>query len=62
MSGEDELASLHEHWGEAYAITYHSDMFIAVRRDTRKVLTASSASELREKIRADYAARPVPRQ
>jgi hypothetical protein len=62
MDADRELADLREHWGSAYAITYHSGVFIAVRRDTRDVLTAMTASELRDKIRADYHQRPVPRQ
>lgn len=50
------------HWGTAYSITYYRGQWIAARHDTREVLTAESAQELREKIRADYRARPVPRQ
>jgi len=37
------------------------DQWVATRRDTHDALTAESADELREKIRADYHARPVPR-
>lgn len=62
MCGERELASLRFHWGGAYSITYDRGEWLALRLDTREALTAGSADELRSKIRADYRARPVPRQ
>jgi hypothetical protein len=61
MTEEEGLVLLREHWGSAYAIKFHSGLFIAVRRDTRALLTAPAADELMEKIRADYRERPVPR-
>jgi len=57
-----ELQDLLYHWGSAYVITWHQGQWIAARMDTHEVLTADSADELREAIRADYSARPVPRQ
>jgi len=62
VCGREELQDLKHHWGTAYSITYYRGQWIAARHDTREVLTAESAQELREKIRADYRARPVPRQ
>ena len=48
------------HWGTAYSITDYRGQWIAARHDTREVLTAESAQELREKIRADYRALAGP--
>jgi hypothetical protein len=62
MCGGQELQDLRHHWGSAYVITYHRGHWIAARRDTHDALTAESADDLREKIRADYSARPVPRR
>jgi hypothetical protein len=59
---EAELAELRFHWDTAYMISLHRGVWIAARRDDGTALTASSASELWRKIRADYRARPVPRQ
>jgi hypothetical protein len=56
-----EIADLAEHWGEAYVIWYAVGQFWARRRDTGAVVKADSADELREQIREDYSARPVPR-
>ncbi len=61
MCSERELASLRYHWSGAYSISYHLGTWLAARNDTREVLTASSAEELRGKIREDYRRRPVPR-
>ena len=61
MCSEHELASLRFHWGGAYSITYYRGTWMAVRADTREALIASSAEDLRGKIRKDYRARPVPR-
>jgi hypothetical protein len=55
------LQDLRHHWGSAYSITYHRGQWIAARMDTHEALTADTASELREKIRADYHTKPVPR-
>ena len=62
MCSERELADLRYHWGSAYSITCHLGTWLAARADTGETLTASSASELLEMIRADYSAQPVPRQ
>ncbi len=63
MSDQDEpLADLRHHWGEAYLIEYLGGRYVAQRRDSRSTFSAESADELGEKIRADYAARPVPRK
>jgi hypothetical protein len=37
-------------------------MWIAQRRDTRETLRADSPAELLDRIRADYAERPVSRR
>jgi hypothetical protein len=58
----EESQDLRYHWGTAYAITWHGSTFIAARNDTGEILSAGTADELRDKIRADYIARPVPRQ
>ena len=57
-----DLADLRYHWGEAYVITLVSGMFRAVRRDDGSAVTASTPGHLIAEIRADYQARPVPRQ
>ncbi len=58
----DLLAELRHHYGSAYLISHpEPDVWLAQRRDTRETLRAESASELLEKIRADYAAHPVSR-
>lgn len=59
----DLLAELRHHYGSAYLISHpEPDVWLAQRRDTRETLRAESASELLEKIRADYAAHPVSRR
>jgi len=59
----EPLAELRWHYGEAYAIRHPGpDTWLAQRRDDRTVLRSDSAEGLLEKIRADYAERPVPRQ
>jgi hypothetical protein len=62
MCRREELQDLQHHWGSAYVISYHRGHWIAARMDTHDALTAESADELREKIRKDYRARPVPRR
>lgn len=58
----DELEPLVWGWGEAYAITSpEPGVWLAQRLDTRETLRAESAEELRDAIKADYFARPVPR-
>jgi hypothetical protein len=59
---DDELAALRWHWGSAYVVERsRRSRWTAQRRDTREVLRASSADELLDLIRDDYADRPVSR-
>ena len=59
----DDLSELRWHWGSAYLIEHpEPDVWLAQRRDDRSVLRAESAGELLDRIRADYAERPVSRQ
>jgi hypothetical protein len=59
----EPLAELRHHWSGAYLITRpEPDVWLAQRRDDRTVLRATSAAGLLEKIRADYADRPVSRR
>jgi hypothetical protein len=59
----DDLAELRHHYGSAYIITRpRPDVWIAQRRDTRETLRADSPAELLDRIRADYAERPVSRR
>jgi hypothetical protein len=48
-------------WGDAYLIHYGRDQWAALRRDTRRFLTAGTLDGLRTAIEADYAASPIPR-
>ena len=63
MTGEPgvTLESLDWEWGDAYIISYASDQWAALRRDTHRFLTAATLDELATKIETDYAAFPVPR-
>lgn len=61
MSEPVNLAYLCHHYGDAYEINMRRGRYEARRRDDGTMLTADSAGELLEKIRTDYAARPVPR-
>lgn len=62
----DSYQMLREDWGSAYRITrapgttrpYHANR----RDDPAITLTAATPGALRALIRADYRARPVPRQ
>lgn len=57
------LTELKHHWGSAYRITYDGrGCWSARRRDGRGMFTARSGTELRDKIRLDYAADEVPRR
>jgi len=58
----EELADLRWHWGRAYRITAPFGLFRAERRDDGAAVTAVTAGCLKAEIRADYLARPVPRQ
>ncbi len=56
------LESLRHGWGSAYEITCAGrGRWLARRRDTGDTLTGESADELRDRIIADYDAKPVPR-
>jgi hypothetical protein len=58
----DELEDLRFHWGSAYDFDRVGGEFTASRRDARGgTLTDLAAAGLLGKIRADYAADPVPR-
>ncbi len=60
---ERPLDELRWHWGDAYLISfYEPDKWVAQRRDSRDTLTADNPADLRDRITADYTARPVPRQ
>ena len=62
----DSYAMLCQDWGSAYRITRTRGTtrpYQAERRDDPAVLlTAASPGALRDLIRADYLARPVPRE
>ena len=59
----DDLSELRWHWGSAYLIEHpEPDVWLAERRDDRTVLRADSPGELLDRIRADYADRPVSRR
>jgi hypothetical protein len=56
------LASLRWHWDTAYLICHpEPDVWMAQRRDDRQTLHADGPEALRDRIIADYFARPVPR-
>jgi hypothetical protein len=58
----DPMSALQWHWGSAYVISCHGvGLWIAQRRDTRETLRAGTPMGLRDKIIADYTARPVSR-
>jgi len=60
---DDPLGALRWHWGGAYVICHPApDTWIAQRRDTDETLRATTPLGLRDKIIADYAARPVSRE
>ena len=61
----DSYAMLRQDWGSAYRITRAPGTarpYQAERRDDHVVLTAADPEALRDLIRADYLARPVPRE
>jgi hypothetical protein len=62
-NGRDEpLDALRWHWGEAYQVhNPEPGVWIAVRRDNHATLRSDTPLGLRERIIADYCARPVPR-
>jgi hypothetical protein len=56
-----EIAELRCHWGDVYDITWSGGVFRATRLDNRAAVNATTAADLWEAIRDDYAAKPVPR-
>jgi hypothetical protein len=57
-----DLGELMFHWGSAYLISHlNPGVWLAQRRDDRQMVRATNPEKLRQAIRADYAARPVPR-
>jgi hypothetical protein len=62
MNAVINLAYLIHHYGEAYEINIRRGRYEASRRDDGAMLTADTAQELLDLIRADYAERPVSRQ
>ena len=57
------LDELRWHWGDAYLIhRLGPGKWVAQRRDSHATLGADGPDELRDKILADYQARPVGRQ
>ena len=62
VDDDSDLDDLRWHWGGAYVIGHMGpDLWLAQRRDDRKVLRADNPENLLEVIRADYAKRPVNR-
>ena len=57
------LGDLRHHYGGAYRISHieQAHTWVAERRDDTGILRACDPEALRELIRADSAARPVPR-
>lgn len=54
------LASLAAEWGDAYLIHYARDRWVALRRDTRRFLTADTLPGLERALKADYRDNPIP--
>ena len=61
MTEPVNLAYVVYHWSDAYRVNMRHGVYEAIRRDDGTLLTADSAEELLDLIRADSAARPVPR-
>lgn len=61
MTDAAALDDLRWHYGEAYLIELIGDRWIAQRQDSHATMSAGSPDQLLGLIRADYAARPVPR-
>ena len=62
MGDDLDMNDLRWHWGTAYVISHPCpDVWVAQRRDNRETLRAGTPAELRDRIVADYTARPVPR-
>jgi hypothetical protein len=58
---ETHLVRLHFDWGPAYKIWYQAGQYCAMRRDNGAICRDGDPEALREALREDYAARPVPR-
>jgi hypothetical protein len=61
---EIDLPHLDYHWGGddgAYEFSRRGRLWVAVRRDNGREVTAGSGRELRDAVMADYTAEPVPR-
>jgi len=59
---DEPLTALRWHWGEAYIINcLGPGDWLAERRDTHETLRDQTPLDLRERIIADYTARPVSR-
>jgi hypothetical protein len=57
------LNELKWHWGSAYMVFHpEPDVWMAQRRDDYRTLRDQTPTGLRDRIRADYAARPVSRR
>jgi hypothetical protein len=60
---DEPLDALRWHWGEAYIINcVGPGKWLSERRDTHDTLRDETPLGLRDRIIADYAARPVSRQ
>jgi len=60
--GETELGDLRWHWDTAYTLARpEPDVWVAIRRDDHTTLRDSTPLGLRDRIIADYTARPVSR-
>lgn len=57
-----QLEELRHHWSSAYVISCSAPgRWTAERRDGKGTIRADDVGELRDMIRADYEAQPVPR-
>ena len=61
MTDAAALDDLRWRYGEAYLIELIGGRWIAQRRDSHATMSAEGPDRLLGLIRADYAARPVPR-
>ena len=62
MTDAAALDDLRWHYGEAYLIELIGGRWVAQRRDSHATMSADSPDQLLGLIRADYTARPVPRE
>jgi hypothetical protein len=59
---DESLDEIRWHWDSAYNVEHLGGLWLAQRLDkSRATVSARTPDELMEKIRADYAAEPVPR-